>query len=178
MEMKCSRTTAAFLLMGIHLSGCATGRPDLDKPVPDRACKFVAVYAANPSPSKPGEIQEDKHWVNIRVNVSESGLDFGYLNDRGNFIKLFSGSGGNIEIQGGLYYPYAVRIRSPELSVYSIADCGTCRPAGDSIQTGRAIRPPVSEGYTSAVIIQYRLPGRSNITALLAATPPNGFVFE
>jgi hypothetical protein len=158
--------------------GCAGVRTDRSEQTGKRACDFTPVYAADPPSTPPGAIREDKHWVKIRVVLSEAGLDFGYLNDQGNFIKLFNGPEGKAECLGGVYYPFAIRIGGPDPQVYSMADLGRCEPAGDSIPAGQAVRPASAESYTSAVKLHFQLPDRSAVTVLLTTTPPNGFLFD
>jgi len=159
-------------------AGCASGRLDRMEEIGKQTCDFVAVYAGDSSSLPPGAKREDKHWVRVRAVLSESGFDFGYLNDRGNFIKFFSGAESTFECLGGVYYPFAIRTGPPDVQVYSMPDHGSCEPAGDSIAAGRAVRPAAAGNYTTAVKLHFLPPDRQPVTVLLTATSPNGFVFD
>ncbi len=163
----------------VVFAGCAAGRLDRTEEIGRRPCDFVAVYAGDSSSLPPGAIREDKHWVWVRAVLSESGFDFGYLNDRGNFIKFFSGADGVFECLGGVYYPFAIRTGPPGVQVYSMPDHGSCEPAGDSLSSSQAVQPPAPSGnYSTAVKLHFLPPDRQPVTVLLSAIPPNGFLFD
>jgi hypothetical protein len=90
---------------------------------------------------------------------------------------LFSGAEGTFECLGGVYYPFAIRTGSPSVTVYPMADYGTCEAAGETVPASRAVQPPPAHDYSSAVQIHLRLPDQRKVSILLSAIPPNGFDF-
>jgi hypothetical protein len=138
-------------------------------------CGVEIVFSQSTTSYDEGAMPEDPFWTGVEVSLSDSTFDFGYLNDLGNFIHLFSGKEGSFEAGGGQIFHFALREGGGHRNVYGIEKHGACKFAGAQIQANKAILPARTHDYHSSVEIVFDVPGRREVTVILASHEPNGF---
>ncbi|NIM20159.1 MAG: hypothetical protein GTO51_07995 [Candidatus Latescibacteria bacterium] len=158
--------------------GCAGRGSKMKEELLKSPCNLAIVFGGYATPLPGGAKREDPHWVRIKVTISDSSYDFGYLNDRGNFIRSFTGAEGSFEGLGGLYYPFALRATTPDRTVYPMNAFGGCRLTGETIDGAKAIKPALNYAYRSGARIVFSIPDKARVAVTLSATPPNGFIIE
>jgi len=138
-------------------------------------CGVEIIFSQSTTSYDEGAIPEDPFWTRIEVSLSDSTFDFGYLNDLGNFIHLFSGKEGSFEAGGGQIFYFALRESGGHRNVYGVEKYGTCKFAGAQIEANKAVLPARAHDYHSSVEIVFDVPGRREVTVILVSHEPNGF---
>lgn len=171
------KTRNCILLFGVLIlfaSGCAK-RVALESGVRYNSCGIEAVFAQSTTSYAEGVKPEDPLWVVVDVKISDPDFDFGYLNEVGNFIHVFSGQEGSFEVGGGRRIYLALRESAGQRTVYDAQEHGSCSFSGSKLEAGQALLPKLDHPYFSSVSVIFDLPGGREITATLSTSAPNGF---
>ena len=138
-------------------------------------CGIEIIFSQSTTSYEEGAMAEDPFWTRVEVAISDSTFDFGYLNELGNFIHVFSGKEGSFEAGGGQTLLFALRESGEKRSVYGIEEYGACRFGGTQLKANKAVLPTQEHDYYGSVEIVFDVPGRREVVVILTSQEPNGF---
>lgn len=172
--MKTRNFILLFGALALLTAGCAK-RVALESGRSYTSCGIEIVFAQSTTSYSQGAKPEDALWVEVNVAVSDENYDFGYLNEVGNFIHVFSGREGSFEVGGAQRIYLALRESAGQRAVYGVEEHGICSFSGTQLKARQAVFPKLDHDYFSSVTVNFEIPGGTEITATLTAAAPNGF---